>query len=64
MHRSLTTQRIIDAIEDAGTGNPGFCTACGEDAEGVEPDAESYLCEVCGENAVYGAEQLLIMKVG
>lgn len=40
--------------------NPGFCTACGEDASNVEPDAERYRCETCGEKAVYGAEQLLI----
>lgn len=30
----------------------GICTACGEEAEGVEPDAENHPCEHCGENAV------------
>jgi predicted RNA-binding Zn-ribbon protein involved in translation (DUF1610 family) len=43
--------------------NPGFCTACGEEVEGVEPDARNYECEVCGERKVYGAEELLIMLV-
>jgi hypothetical protein len=40
----------------------GFCTACGEEAYGVEPDAREYECESCEEKAVYGAEELLIMS--
>jgi hypothetical protein len=40
--------------------NPGFCIKCGEDAEGVEPDAREYECEHCGEAAVYGADELLM----
>lgn len=39
----------------------GFCLACGSEASCVEPDAERYECESCGKNAVYGAEQLLIL---
>jgi CRISPR/Cas system-associated protein Cas10 (large subunit of type III CRISPR-Cas system) len=31
------------------------------DAEGVEPDARKYECEVCGEPGVYGAEELLMV---
>jgi hypothetical protein len=41
--------------------NPGICIACGADADGCEPDARKYKCEACGERAVYGAEELLIM---
>jgi hypothetical protein len=41
--------------------NEGFCLACGEEAFGIEPDAERYECEYCEKSAVYGAEQLLIM---
>lgn len=41
--------------------NSGFCTACGAQADGVEPDARKYKCESCGANAVYGAEELLLM---
>lgn len=61
-HKSLTIRRIVAAVERAGrsTDNPGFCTSCGTDVEGVEPDAEGDPCEGCGERAVYGAEQLLI----
>lgn len=54
----ISTKRIMRAIEE--DNNSGFCTACGEEVQGVEPDARSYLCESCGEPAVYGAEELLL----
>ena len=62
IHKSVTSQRIIDAVERHMTSldNPGFCIACGQDAEGCEPDARGYECESCGENKVYGAEELLL----
>lgn len=59
MHKSITPDRIIEAVE--ADDCLGFCTACGAEACGVEPDAENYECESCGENAVFGAEQLLFM---
>ena len=40
---------------------PGFCLACGEEADGCEPDARQYECEACGERKVYGIEELLMM---
>lgn len=40
----------------------GLCIRCGETAVGcVEPDARKYECECCGENGVYGAQELLMM---
>lgn len=65
MHASITQDRIADAVrsEMFGMDNPGFCIYCGEDAEGVEPDAERYMCDVCDRPGVYGAEQLLLMTV-
>jgi hypothetical protein len=39
----------------------GFCVHCGAEAGGVEPDAEGYKCYACGQLAVYGAEQLLLL---
>jgi hypothetical protein len=39
----------------------GLCVACGSVAGGVEPDAERYECEVCGDPFVWGIPQLLIM---
>ena len=63
IHPSVTIERVTDAIERSGQllDNPGFCLRCGEDAEGVEPDARRYACEACGDPGVYGAEELLIM---
>ena len=59
IHPSITADRIETAIaEDA---DAGFCTACGTDAEGVEPDARQYRCDACGEHEVYGAEELAFM---
>jgi hypothetical protein len=62
IHPSITVERVMEAVErhNSSLDNPGFCVACGEDAEGVEPDARRYECEVCGAKAVYGAEELLL----
>ena len=54
----LSTDEIIAAVQ--ADDNLGFCLACGEEASGVEPDARGYECEVCGEEEVYGAEELLL----
>jgi hypothetical protein len=37
----------------AASTTPGFCIACGDDAEGVNPDTRRAKCEACGK-AVYG----------
>lgn len=65
MHPTVTIERVQAAVEDYQTTleNPGFCTACGADAEGVEPDARRYECEERGAHAVYGAEELLTHMV-
>ena len=65
IHPSITVERVMEAVERQLTylDNPGFCTTCGEEADGCEPDARGYLCESCGYRTVYGAEQLLIMGV-
>jgi len=57
-----TLEEVIAAVEDSMTSldNPGFCKACGEYQDGCEPDARNYECESCGENEVFGAEELLI----
>lgn len=56
---------LLAAVESEmfGMENPGFCTACGEEAEGCEPDARDYTCESCDEPAVYGAVELMFMTV-
>ena len=61
-HRSITVDRVMEAVERRMTGldNPGFCLCCGHEAEGCEPDACGMECESCGEEAVQGADDLLI----
>lgn len=63
LHPTITPDRIVDAVKRHRhtLDDPGFCAACGADAEGVEPDARRYRCDQCGELAVYGAEELLIL---
>jgi len=63
VHASVTADRVMEVHEEtlASLESPGICIACGADAEGVEPDAEKYECESCGERAVYGVEQLVII---
>jgi predicted RNA-binding Zn-ribbon protein involved in translation (DUF1610 family) len=62
IHPAVTPARVLDAVRRRMTtlDNPGFCAACGANAEGVEPDARKYRCEACGEKQVYGAEELLL----
>lgn len=61
IHESLTADVIKDACRRRVIGlcNPGFCTRCGLEHGGCEPDAREYKCEACGAAAVYGAEKLL-----
>lgn len=62
MHASITMERVIEAVErqNRTLDDPGFCKACGEEADGCEPDMRGGECEKCGEMAVYGAEELLL----
>lgn len=60
MHKSITVERILAACERRMTSldNPGFCIACGNEQSGCEPDAREYTCEACGEDTVYGSDEL------
>ena len=64
-HRSITPQRIADAVKRSifDLDNPGFCISCGHEQDGCEPDAREYICESCGEATVFGAEELMIREV-
>jgi hypothetical protein len=57
---------IADLMDggDLSEGYLGFCTACGEEQGGCEPDARGYTCESCGAPLVYGAEELVLMGFG
>ena len=48
-------------LQELDANNMGFCLACGETAEGVEPDARRDTCECCGAPKVYGAAELALM---
>jgi len=54
----ISQKRIMAAVESGE--QVGFCTSCGSEQHGVEPDANSYRCESCGQMAVSGAEDLLL----
>ena len=51
----------LEEIEEGIEANCGYCTECGAEREGCEPDARNYKCEDCGEYAVFGAEELVAM---
>lgn len=60
--RAKVAKLSSDAFEEHMDSSDGFCTACGEwTGGGCEPDARKYECEMCGEHAVYGAEEMMVM---
>lgn len=61
IHGSVTLDRVLELHEEHSDEFPGLCLSCGEDARGVEPDAERYRCDFCGERSVYGVEQIAIL---
>lgn len=60
--RKITEARLVRAIKR--DEDLGFCTGCGAERGGCEPDAREYPCEECGEDKVYGAEELLLCGAG
>ena len=59
-YKSFSLGELEPMIADA---NGGFCLICATEHYGIEPDARNYKCEsdYCGEMAVFGAEEILIM---
>jgi hypothetical protein len=53
----ITLDQILELVQ---YDYMGICIACGNEQEGVEPDARGYECEACGKAKVYGAEELLM----
>lgn len=62
---TLNTDDVLKAAEAQmfGMENDGFCTSCGNQQGGCEPDARNYECEECGERAVFGAAELMMYAV-
>lgn len=48
-------------VSEADFDDLGWCLACGETVDGVEPDARKYECEGCGQHKVYGLAELALM---
>ena len=63
IHKSINPDRIAALAEESmfGMSSPGLCIKCGDECDGVEPDARQYTCDSCGEAAVYGAEELMMI---
>jgi hypothetical protein len=61
-HETITAERILEASQrrTSSLDNPGFCLACGAEADGCEPDARNHHCDACGALQVFGAEDLLL----
>lgn len=51
----------IEELTELDADGAGFCLACGNTQEGVEPDAVKYECESCGAHKVYGAAELALL---
>ena len=50
-----------DEYQHACDQMQGLCRFCCYLAEGVEPDAEGYPCELCGQAEVIGLEQAFLL---
>lgn len=62
--RQMATEHqgdLLELVEECP--NQGICVQCGNVQSGVEPDAEGYPCEVCGEPAVAGMEVTLLYYI-
>ena len=51
----------IQLVMILNSNNRGFCLACANEQDGVEPDARRDVCESCGAPKVYGAEEITLM---
>lgn len=51
----------VGELESMEESDEGFCLACGEMVQTVEPDAVRYTCECCGKEKVYGWAELALM---
>ena len=62
IHPDIEEDAVLEAARESlfGYGHQGWCNACGAEADGVEPDLTTGVCEECGEAAVAGAETFLI----
>jgi PHP family Zn ribbon phosphoesterase len=60
MERKVMIRITMEDLQEAIVNNYGICTKCGAIGQFAEPDARNYTCEECGEDSVFGAEQVVI----
>jgi hypothetical protein len=65
MHPSITADLVCEAVErrNMSLDDPGFCTACGWEHDGCDPDMRKGTCNKCGAKAVCGAVELMFHLV-
>ena len=51
----------LEQLEPMLLDNGGYCISCGAEHYGIEPDANNYTCDECGEKKVFAAEEILIL---
>jgi hypothetical protein len=51
----------LEELQEASAHYQGFCIACGAQRDSCEPDACNYDCDACGQDKVFGAEELMLM---
>jgi len=57
----MSKQISEDEYHDYVNDDIGFCLCCQDFRnDNVEPDAEKYTCEECGQDSVMGTEQALL----
>jgi hypothetical protein len=55
---TLTTAQVRNLV--FGEERIGYCTSCGGEIEGVEPDCTNRKCPFCSQNAVCGIDSLIL----
>ena len=61
MPHGLDIEEVIQSAMDDEM--VGYCMACGEMSDdSVEPDARGYHCSSCGEDQVFGAEEIVMAE--
>ena len=60
-----TKEQLIDRAMEIVEADEylGLCLDCGAEKDCCEPDARKYTCDECGEQKVYGAQEILLNLV-
>ncbi len=53
----------FDELVEGSENATGFCLECGNSQGCVEPDAQNYPCEDCGQPYVFGTDVLILNEI-